>query len=307
MKVQRVLGILCLLVGFSVSAHAQASRTWVSGVGDDANPCSRTAPCKTFAGAISKTAAGGEISVLDPGGYGALTITKSITIEGADFVASILVSGTNGIVVSAGANDTVYLRNLTINGIGSGLNGIRVLSAGRFSVENCVIFGFTSGGIDLEPSTQLKTTISNTTIRNNNGFGIFSKASGAGSNVTTLSHVEITGTTGNGIAGNGSGFIADGAASVAHIANSVLASNITAGLFVRNGADVSVYSTSIFRNSTGISVGDAGGGAVHLSASNVFTNVNGIAIISGAVVSHGNNAITDNGGTQATSSIIGQQ
>ena len=62
-------------------AHAQATRTWVSGVGDDANPCSRTAPCKTFAGAISKTAAGGEINVLDPGGFGAVTITKSITIS----------------------------------------------------------------------------------------------------------------------------------------------------------------------------------------------------------------------------------
>jgi hypothetical protein len=63
-------------------AQAQATRTWVSGVGDDANPCSRTAPCKTFAGAISKTAPCGEISVLDPGGFGAVTITKSITING---------------------------------------------------------------------------------------------------------------------------------------------------------------------------------------------------------------------------------
>ena len=70
------------------SAHAQATRTWVSGVGDDANPCSRTAPCKTFAGAISKTAAHGEISVLDPGPYGAVTITKSITLRQTDSRAS---------------------------------------------------------------------------------------------------------------------------------------------------------------------------------------------------------------------------
>jgi len=75
---------IVLLATFAIatSAQAQATRTWVSGVGDDANPCSRTAPCKTFAGAISKTAAGGEISVLDPGGFGAVTITKSITING---------------------------------------------------------------------------------------------------------------------------------------------------------------------------------------------------------------------------------
>ncbi|MFP5288427.1 MAG: hypothetical protein ACLGI9_22010, partial [Thermoanaerobaculia bacterium] len=93
------------------AVHAQATRTWVSGVGDDVNPCSRTAPCKTFAGAISKTAAGGEISVLDPGGYGAITITKAITISGDGTLASILAAGTNGIVVNAGAADKVVIRN----------------------------------------------------------------------------------------------------------------------------------------------------------------------------------------------------
>src|SRR5437773_11232373 len=108
-------------------AEAQASRTWVSGVGDDANPCSRTAPCRTFAGAISKTAAGGEINALDPGGFGAVTITKSIIIDGGNMLAGVLVSGTNGIVVSAAPTDRVVLRGLDINGIGTGLNGIRFL------------------------------------------------------------------------------------------------------------------------------------------------------------------------------------
>src|SRR3954470_15467436 len=98
-----------------------ATRTWVSGVGDDANPCSRTAPCKTFAGAISKTAAGGEIDVIDPGGFGTVTITKSITIDGQGTMASILASATNGINVNAGAGDTVILRNLSINGAGTTL------------------------------------------------------------------------------------------------------------------------------------------------------------------------------------------
>src|ERR1700685_513484 len=86
---------------FALPANAQATRTWVSGVGDDANPCSRTAPCKTFAGAISKTSNCGEIDALDPGGFGALTITKSITIDGGGGqVASVLVVGTNGFVVA---------------------------------------------------------------------------------------------------------------------------------------------------------------------------------------------------------------
>src|SRR5262249_26684672 len=109
-----------LLVLASV-ASAQATRTWVSGVGDDANPCSRTAPCKTFAGAISKTAANGEINCLDPGGFGAVTITKSITIDCYGVLAGVLVSGTNGIIVNdSGANSIVVtLRNLDINGLGT--------------------------------------------------------------------------------------------------------------------------------------------------------------------------------------------
>src|SRR5450631_2155813 len=118
-----MLAISLLMAGVLTprAAQAQASRTWVSGVGDDANPCSRTAPCKTFAGAISKTAAGGEIDVLDPGGFGAVTITKAISIEAEGVIAGVVVSGTNGIVVAAGANDSVVLRGLTIEGLGTGL------------------------------------------------------------------------------------------------------------------------------------------------------------------------------------------
>src|SRR6188508_1656701 len=108
-----------LLAGLAFTAapaQAQATRTWVSGVGDDANPCSRTAPCKTFAGAISKTAGGGEINVLDPGGFGGVTITKSITIR-STFEAGVLVSGTNAIVIAAGVNDQVILEGLDIEGL----------------------------------------------------------------------------------------------------------------------------------------------------------------------------------------------
>src|SRR5437660_93101 len=113
-----VLTLLGVLVLGTTMMSAQATRTWVSGVGDDANPCSRTAPCKTFAGAISKTAAGGEIDALDPGGFGAVTITKSMTIDGGGGqVASVLVAGTNGIVVAAAASDIVILRNLRLDGL----------------------------------------------------------------------------------------------------------------------------------------------------------------------------------------------
>src|SRR5256884_6185041 len=113
----KACAFLVLTLACASAAHAQATRTWVSGVGDDANPCSRTAPCKTFAGAISKTASGGEINVLDPGGFGAVTITKPITISSECFEAGVLVSGTNGIIVNVpNATDFVVLRGLDIEG-----------------------------------------------------------------------------------------------------------------------------------------------------------------------------------------------
>src|SRR3954470_12338488 len=143
---------LVLLFAFSSLAHAQATRTWVSGVGDDANPCSRTAPCKTFAGAISKTATGGEINVLDPGGFGAVTITKAITISSEGFEAGVLVSGTNGIIVNVpNAGDSVVLGGLDIEARGTGLSGIKVLTGGNVKVEKCIIDRF-STGIDFQPT-----------------------------------------------------------------------------------------------------------------------------------------------------------
>src|ERR1041384_8628990 len=124
----KVLAIATFMFATVSIAQAQASRAWISRVGDDANPCSRTAPCKTFAGAISKTATAGEINVLDPGGFGAVTITKAITISSEGFEAGVLVSGTNGIVIAAGVNDVIILRGLDIEGLGTGLVGVKILN-----------------------------------------------------------------------------------------------------------------------------------------------------------------------------------
>src|SRR5207245_9806679 len=159
--------IFLLLASLASVARGQATRTWVSGLGDDVNPCSRTAPCKTFAGAISKTAAGGEIDALDPGGFGAVTITKAITIDGGGSLASVLVSGTNGIVVSAGASDVVTIRNIAVNGIGTGVNGIRFLSGGALHVERCDIFGFVATGISAEPDGSSELFVVVTVVWNN--------------------------------------------------------------------------------------------------------------------------------------------
>jgi hypothetical protein len=134
-KTLRFLCTAAVVAGFSTLACAQASRTWVSGVGDDANPCSRTAPCLTFAGAISKTAAGGEINVLDPGGFGAVTITKAISIISDNIEAGVLVSGTDGIVVNVASTDQVVLNGLDIEGMGTGVDGIKVIG-GRSNLHS---------------------------------------------------------------------------------------------------------------------------------------------------------------------------
>src|SRR5579859_7672301 len=160
MRTMNLLKVLFIVVVGTTLMSAQASRTWVSGVGDDANPCSRTAPCKTWAGAISKTAPGGEIDALDPGGFGAVTITKSITLDGGGGqVASILVAGTNGVVVSAAATDVVVIKNIRFQGLlgngsnaaNAGTNAIRFLAGGALLVDNCEIYGFNTNGIDFEP------------------------------------------------------------------------------------------------------------------------------------------------------------
>jgi hypothetical protein len=195
LSISATMLVFCLWSG---SAQAQASRTWVSGVGDDANPCSRTAPCKTFAGAISKTAPGGEIDALDPGGFGAVTITKAITIDGGGGqVASVLVSGTNGIVVSAPATDVVTLRNIRINGIGSGLNGIQYLAGKAVIVQNCDIFGFTQNGINVALGAAGKLVVTDTTVTNNTGDGI-RVATSAGAVLADINHVRAEMNTGVG-------------------------------------------------------------------------------------------------------------
>jgi hypothetical protein len=183
----------CLLVSticYVAPVHAQATRTWVSGVGDDVNPCSRTAPCKTFAGAISKTSAGGEINCLDPGGYGTLTITKSITIDCAGTIGSVLASGTNGFNINDSASGfpgtiRVILRNLSINGAqsgaqnasgnpGSGLVGINFTSGASLFVENVIIQNFNAGtatGIRFAPSSPARLFVDNSELASNGAGG----------------------------------------------------------------------------------------------------------------------------------------
>ena len=224
--------VICLSGGRAGYAH------WVSGVGDDANPRSRTAPCKTFPGAISKTAAGGEIDVLDPGGFGAVTITKAITIaaEGSG-EGGILAGGTNGITVNAGPNDIVILRGLQLDGgpLGTNsLNGVRFNTGGVLEIQNCSIRNFTGAGwgIFFVPSAASSLFVSDTVITSNgnaagsSGGGIDINPAAGGSAKASLTRVNVVNTV--------AGIPADGTGSTAgisvSISDSTVAGNTLAGL-----------------------------------------------------------------------------
>jgi hypothetical protein len=273
-----VIGIFStVLVG--TPAAAQATRTWVSstaGVGDDANPCSRSAPCKTFAGAISKTAVGGEIDVLDPGGYGSVTITKSLTIDGgAGQVSSVLAgSGSPGIVISA-SGAVVTLRNLSINGNGVGNYGIQIAAAARVIVENCNIMGFGTYGIYFNPTVAgSKLYVGHSLIHDQAAYGIAAvpPVSGIASPVT-LEEVELV--------HNGVGiFVGDNATVAA--ARSSLSSNST-------GAVISTTAAPAFLHLDASSVSNNSGAGIYLTR----TGGHPYATLSNTqVVSNGGNSFT---------------
>jgi len=296
----RYMNLLKLSIFFLLAVtlgYGQATRTWVSGVGDDANPCSRTAPCKTFAGAISKTAPGGEIDALDPGGFGALTITKSITIDGGGGqVASVLVAGTNGIVVAAQPGDIVILRNLRFDGLlgggnaNAGINGIRWISGKALHIQNCTIFGFNNNGIDIAKSDGGQAVISDSTVENTAQAGLSSVNATNTVNVTVnnsqfyLNHhgvvagdnTNMTVSNSEAAGNSGAGFVAMASAGVnqLNLANSVTANNST-GIFAGAGAVASVVNmngNSISNNANGLFI--SSNGTIH-SFGNNYNNTSG--------------------------------
>jgi hypothetical protein len=228
----KVLAVAIFMFAFASLTQAQATRTWVSGVGDDANPCSRTAPCKTFAGAISKTATNGEIDALDPGGFGALTITKSITVDGSmTGVGGILNALTTGVLIN-GSNVVVTLRGLSIQGAGTGQRGIRVLLALNVFIENCFIMGQNGApgnGIEDTSTTAGLLEIYNTTITNCSGSGISVDPS-SGTNERRV-HIINSRSSGNNVHG-----VLLGSNVKATIYNSSFNGNTQTGVFVKNTA-----------------------------------------------------------------------
>ena len=295
-RVAGAVSVVLTLACFVPVASAQATRTWVSGVGDDANPCSRTAPCKTFAGAISKTATLGEIDVLDPGGFGGVTITKSITIDGSTDLAGVLVSGTNGIVVNAPPSSVVILRNLDLNGVGTGTNGILISGAGDVRIENCKIYGFAQGVFDNRAFGHL--AIKDTVVSDNRQTGVIVFA-GAGSTVdANLDGVQMHGNANGGFA------ITNGASAV--VSNSSATSNAH-GFYADSGAVIELHHSVAYANS-GTGINAQTGGSFRLSDSTVTNNGTGLSMMGGTILSYGSNRIFGNAaGNGPPSSTIPMQ
>lgn len=281
------------VVGFMLvvasAAQAQASRTWVSGVGDDVNPCSRTAPCKTFAGAISKTAKDGEISVLDPGGYGAVTITKSIYINGTHGAGygSIVNSLVNGVIINiTDVNDirkAVRLRSLDINGISNGINGVSILAASNVWIEDCVIDGNAGNGTTTGIGIRMATSASS---------NLFVSDSRIHKNVTGI-RVSTT-----------AGF------AVANIRNSNIEGNTTGVDAASNNSFVTVTDSRIAFNGTNGATASVSGSNLTLSRCVIANNITGINAVAGSQVKAlGNDVIfntTGFGGTTAVMQTDGQ-
>jgi len=253
----RKLNLTGALIAFGIAAvtctapaQAQATRTWVSGVGDDANPCSRTAPCKTFAGAISKTAgapgAPGEINCLDPGGFGAVTITKSINIIcGQSGIGGVLVSGTPGITVNVGATDRVVLDGLDFEGVGTGTNGVSMVGAGLLIIRNSTIRDFSGFGVNMAGTSATpapRVLVQNSLITGNKGGGInVQGAGGATNNAEVLNTLIDTNTT--------FGIQVIGPSTVVLSASTVTAQ--PSNIIVSSGGAVVSYGNNVLRNAGG--------------------------------------------------------
>jgi len=278
-----IVSVLFGITLLSSPVYAQATRTWVSGVGDDVNPCSRTAPCKTFAGAISKTAASGEINCLDSGGFGALTITKAISIICDSVEAGVLVAGTNGFVVSAGASDVVVLRGLDIEGTGSGLDGVKFNTGAVLRIEKCNIRGFLGApgnGIHFAPTGNSQLVVLDSVIADNNkganSAGILIQPTGSGAASGILDGVALL--------NNGNGVILDGTLTTASalfmvMRNSNASGNAGTGISVvtvagKAKASLAVSHTAATNNNTGLS-STGPSSQMTIAYSNVSANITG--------------------------------
>jgi len=312
----KTLALLALLSAGAVFAQAQSDRTFVSRAGSDANPCSKLSPCATFAGALAKTNAGGEINAVEPGDYSngsTLVINKAVTIDGLGVGATLTAQNfLDAIRVEAGSADTVIIRNLSITGFqevtatNPGDNGIRYTSGGALVIQNCDIHSFEGAGIIAQARSnptgaatlQAKLAISDVKVYNNYGFGIYLDGRDGQPLDFTIDNARVEA---NGVNfGNGVGIAAFGFGGDVRgvIRDSTMAGNTT-GIRVEASAGrssiIHVEDCSVTVNQTGIQAGflPAGGTTqVFISDTVVqFNSASGLAATSTQITSFGDNKI----------------
>jgi len=293
-KIASLSVVAALLALGLAAAPAQAgpNRAWVSGHGTDSGGCGPVAaPCRTFAFALTQTAAGGEIDVLEPAGYGPVTITKAISIvnDGADAATIGMASAGNGVTIIASAGDSVHLRGLTIDGFGIGSNGIQFNRGGNLAIENCVIRNFEHSGIIIQPSTSSSFSVSNTIASNNFVDGIEVFSTGSASVTGVLS--KVTANT-NGFFGiNVEGFGTTGALNVT-IVNGVASNNTSVGInAVSANTAVTVRNSVASYSGTGLFAAKA---ILRVGHSVVTGNGTGVKLAGGNIFSYGDNDIDGN-------------
>ncbi|MEA2990444.1 MAG: hypothetical protein QOG83_3155, partial [Alphaproteobacteria bacterium] len=285
----------------TVNAPGARKRTFVSANGSDGNICSHEEPCRTFAGALAKVAAQGEISVLNPAGYGAVTITKAISIvnDGVGSAGVLVLSGATGITVNAGADDAVNLRGLTIEGAGVGQTGIQFNTGKSLTLENSVIRNLTGSGVEFRANAASTLAMSNVLVASNGNAGIYVGPSGSGSVVAVFNRVEAL--------NNATGVLMDGSAStgtiIAAASNSVASGNGGAGFSATTSAGQAPIALLLFRsaagnNATGIQAQGVGA-TVRAARSMVTGNASAwSAAGSGVLQSYGDNYIDGNAGNE---------
>jgi hypothetical protein len=180
-----------LLVLGALPAYA-AQRTFVSTSGSDANTasnCANATPCRGFAAALTVTDSGGEIVALASGGYGPVTIDKSVSIvspEGVYAGISVTVPAGTAITIAT-AGIAVALRGLTLNGMATGTSGILMTDGARLSIAHCVFANFSSG---LRVTTSAKVRVLRSEFRDNHDAAIFS-----GGAIASISESQFYGST----------------------------------------------------------------------------------------------------------------
>jgi hypothetical protein len=284
---------------FTSSGDPLASQSWVSATsGSDSNPCTRAAPCLTFAGAIAQTPAGGEISCLDPGNFGAATITKALTINCEETLGSGLVSGTNGIVVQAGTGDVVTLKGLEFEGLNAGLNAVRFLSGKELHMHKFQIRDFTNSGIDIEPSNSTRVFLADGYISDcgvgGSGFAAILVKPNSGANASISINRVLMEDNLNGVFADGSG---GGGIVHVQVKDSVVSGSSNNGISISSTgpsftADV-VNSIIRYNTSTGAAVTGAAA-SLKLGGNTITDNATGVASSGGTLQSFKNNQITDN-------------